>query len=142
MISVEDNVVIRRPLDEVFAFVADAENDPKWRDDHLETVRTSDGPIGPGTTYREVIKFMGRMEARAQIVEYEPRRRVALRLTSGPLRPTLTYSFEPADGGTRLTYRVDLRTSGLFRLMEPLMPGTIRKQWRGNFGNLKRILEG
>lgn len=49
MIDVEESVGIGRPVDVVFAFIADQTNAPQWQDGLLEVRRTSDGPLGVGT---------------------------------------------------------------------------------------------
>jgi uncharacterized protein YndB with AHSA1/START domain len=47
-----NTVVIRRPPREVFRFLADLESIPKWNYAIIETRKTSQGPVGVGTTYR------------------------------------------------------------------------------------------
>jgi hypothetical protein len=44
-------VVIDRPIEEVFDFLADGENDPKFSPRVLEIKKTTDGPPGVGTVY-------------------------------------------------------------------------------------------
>ena len=45
-------VAINRPIAQVFAFVANAETAPQWREDVVDVRRTTAGPIGVGTTYQ------------------------------------------------------------------------------------------
>jgi uncharacterized protein YndB with AHSA1/START domain len=142
MVSVEQSMVISRPVRDVFDFVADPLNNPKWRDDHISTQRTSDSPAGPGATYREIVRFVGQQEFASQIVDYEPNQRTTIQFISGPLRPRVSYTFEPLAEGTRLISRVDVQPTGLFKLMTPMMSNMIRKQWQRNFVNLRRVLEG
>jgi len=52
MVEFEECVVINRPAKEVFAFISNLENDPPWTK-AAEARRTSDGPIGVGTTFRQ-----------------------------------------------------------------------------------------
>lgn len=51
MISFENRVTIHRPLEEVFAFVADFENVPKWNYYVQEVSKLSEGPVGVGTAF-------------------------------------------------------------------------------------------
>jgi uncharacterized protein YndB with AHSA1/START domain len=63
LIKVEVSTTIDRPVEEVFRFVEDETNIPKWDNDLLKATKTSDGPIGPGTTFHLDIKpFMGATE--------------------------------------------------------------------------------
>lgn len=50
----EESIVIRRPLDTVFSFVADTTNDPRWHTTVVEGQRTSAGPVGLGTTFEGI----------------------------------------------------------------------------------------
>jgi hypothetical protein len=59
----------------------------------------------------------------------------------GPMKPMLTYLFEPADGGTTFTRGVQLEVSGMMRLMQPIMRMMMPKSNAGFVANLKRVLE-
>jgi Polyketide cyclase / dehydrase and lipid transport len=142
MIDTSDSITINRPVDEMFAYVADTANDPAWHTDILEARKTSDGPIGTGTTWRQRIKpFMGVSEATAEVVAFEPHRKEVLRGVAGPMQATLTYLFVPADGGTTFTRRIQIEMSGLMGLMLPLMRPMVGKSNAGFVANLKRVLE-
>ena len=71
MPSAQHQVTIRRPLYEVFAFVADTENDPRWRPGVAEIERISGE--GAGAKYRQLIKGPGgrTIPADFEIVEFE-----------------------------------------------------------------------
>lgn len=56
MIEFETMIRINRPIAEVFAFLSDFENIPKWNYYVLEVRKLSHGPIGIGTTYHQVRK--------------------------------------------------------------------------------------
>ena len=86
--------------------------------------------------------MLGRRRFSFEVTGYEPNRRLELRATSGPVRPTVTYRLEPAGRGTRLTARIDVRTRGVFRLLEPLMPGGVKKRNSQDLPRLKQLLEG
>lgn len=76
-----------------------------------------------------------------QVVEYEPNESEIIQVTAGPgIRPTQTFLFESTRMGTRLNFRVDVQTQGLFRLMAPVLPRMIRKKWAGYLVNLKSVL--
>jgi uncharacterized membrane protein len=60
MVQFENSITIDRPVDEVFAYVADVANDPAWHTDVVEGRKVSDGPIGIGSRLQIRIKpFMG-----------------------------------------------------------------------------------
>jgi uncharacterized protein YndB with AHSA1/START domain len=142
MIRAELTAVIDRPIEDVFAFVGDQTNTPRWQSGLLEVRRTSDGPIGVGTTHTLVRTFMRRrMEADNEYVAYEPNKRIAFRTTSGPVRLEASYLFEPAAAGTRLTSRIEMDASGLVSLAEPLIAAGLKREMKAAFRVLKGLLE-
>jgi len=82
MAGLQQSVVIDRPPAEVFTFVSDLENDPPWSG-AAELRRTSPGPLGVGTTFRQRDRILGRpLELSMEVVGYQPNHQIALRATS------------------------------------------------------------
>lgn len=142
MIDVEESVEIGRPVDVVFAFIADQTNAPQWQDGLLEVRRTSDGPLGVGTKHVAVRNFMGRrLELTNEYVRYEPGHEVAFTGATGPGRFDVTYRTEPVTGGTRVSCRMHMQQWGLFKLADPLVAKSLRRDFVSNFRKLKEQLE-
>ncbi len=142
MIDVEVTTTIERPVGQVFAFVQDENNIPKWDPDLLKVAKTSQGPIGKGSTFHLDIKpFMGETQGSGEVVAYEPDRRIELQFVMGKLKPHVFHLFEPAGSGTRFTRRVVMQPSGFMRLMTPLMRSMMRKKNVQYLATLKRLLE-
>ena len=144
MIDVTVATTVERPVDEVFAFVADMENEPRWHTDILGAERLTEGDVREGTNYR--VQFrpqpMSPPEATVEIVKFEPGRRIVSRSDMGNMKPELTHVFEEANGGTRVTRRIQIETSGLMTLMSPVMKVMVRRRNVQFLDNLKRLLEG
>jgi hypothetical protein len=51
--------VVDRPIDEVFAFLADGTNDAKFSPRVQEIRKTTDGPVGVGTVFESTVKDAG-----------------------------------------------------------------------------------
>jgi hypothetical protein len=51
--------IIDRPIDQVFNFLADGTNDPKFSPRVQEIRKTTDGPIGVGTVFESSVKDAG-----------------------------------------------------------------------------------
>jgi uncharacterized protein YndB with AHSA1/START domain len=142
MIDVARSITINRPVAEVFAYVSDVSNEPAWHTDVLEARQTSEGPIGIGTTFLILVKpSMGVSEGVTEVIGFDPNRRQVMRGEMGSMRPTITDLFEPADGGTKFTRRIQIEASGLMRLTLPLVRPMTGKIWTGFLANLKRVLE-
>jgi Polyketide cyclase / dehydrase and lipid transport len=58
------SAVIDRPIDVVFAFLADGTNDPKFSPRVQEIRQTTDGPAGVGTLYESKVKDAGMTTSR------------------------------------------------------------------------------
>src|SRR5213080_3642786 len=97
MITTNVTVQIDRPVDEVFAFVTDPANFPRWAGALVkESRRTSPGPIGVGTTFTQANMLMGRrFISEMRVVTYEPPHRFEYETTSGPIRFAGHYTFAP-----------------------------------------------
>jgi carbon monoxide dehydrogenase subunit G len=137
------SVQIARPLDEVFAFVADARNRPLWDDSVESEELTSPEPIGVGSTVRTRLRSMGREYVLTwEIVEHEPPVRQTIESTSGPFPTKLAYQLSARDGGgTVVAFSVTGRPRGMLRLFEPVLARSTQKNLDRGFPRLKRFLE-
>jgi hypothetical protein len=52
MTRVEGEIIIHRPVEEVFDFVADERNEPRYNPRMLDVQLICDAPIGVGTRFR------------------------------------------------------------------------------------------
>src|SRR5438094_795544 len=59
MFTIRQSVTIAKPVDQVFAFLANSGNIPRWRPDVVE-VRSGDVPLKVGSEFSEIINFGGR----------------------------------------------------------------------------------
>ena len=97
MATFENTVTIRRPIEEVFAFLADFENIPRWNYAIVETHKVSEGPVGVGTSYQQVRSVPSRSEERFEVIAYNPPRQLEIRGQLGPvpLAPLLRLGRHP-----------------------------------------------
>ena len=139
---IERGVVIERSPEEVFAFVADLRNDPRWNSAIDEVRQTSEGPPGVGTTFQTAAHFLGRrFETPEEVTEYEPDRKLGTEVTSGPLRFTGSRVVEGVAGGTRLTLTAEGRSDGFFGIAEPLFARLAARRLETELAKLKNLLE-
>jgi len=143
MIKVESSVVIGRPVEEVFAFVADPANNAKWQEGLIESRLESPGPMGLGSKITDVRKFIGRkLESQLEVTAFEPGKRVSLKVVKGPLPFEVTQTFEPEAGGTRLGFVAQGEPAGFFKLAEGMVKKQLEDQLTENASRLKKALEG
>ena len=141
MIKIEKSTIVRRPSDEVFAFVADQTNAGRWQSGIVEVRRLTDGPPGVGTRHTFTRTLMGRrMTGENEYVTFDPGKRVAFRTTSGA-GLLASYAVTEMPEGTRLTATIELDTSGIMSVAEPLVARALGRDVVGNLARLKSILE-
>ena len=145
-LDVEIAVEIERPLEEVWAFVSDAERLPEWIGDFEAVVQESDGPVGRGTVFRYTLSE-GRRSATLDVVDWQPRRRWAwdgppLRSRGGGARPR-GFSELTATGRrrTRVVSRYQPELTGTLALMRPALQRWLRRQRAADAQRLKQLLE-
>jgi uncharacterized membrane protein len=135
-------VLIARPLDEVFTFVGDVRNRPRWDDSVDSEELTSPEPIGVGSTVRTRLHSMGReYQYTWEIVQHEPPNRMRVESTSGPFPTTLGFEFDEHNGGTRVNASVTGRPNGIMRLLEPLVARRTQQNLDRGYARLKTLLE-
>ncbi|HEU4975246.1 MAG TPA: SRPBCC family protein [Baekduia sp.] len=111
-----------RPPAATFAYLSDFSTTQEWDPGVVEAQRLGDDPVGHGTEFRVVADFLGRKAALTyRIVEFEPDRAVTLRGENATVVSLDRITFEPSDGGTRVTYDADLALKGPLRIADPLL---------------------
>ncbi|CAG6396460.1 SRPBCC family protein [Streptomyces cocklensis] len=141
----EGTAEIDRPIEEVFAFLADGTNDPRFSPRVQEIAKTTDGPTGVGTVYASTVKDAGMTTRREfRISEFvEP---VTIRWTELS-RNTVTskeggYDLERLPGGgTRVTVFNVLEGHGAGKLLVGLALLAARRDADAFAGRIKAAVE-
>jgi uncharacterized protein YndB with AHSA1/START domain len=136
-----NTVKIDRPVEQVFSFLADLENVPRWNYAIEETRKATPGPVGVGTEYRQVRSLPRRSEERLEVTELEPDRRLVVAGTLGPFPATVSYELDASGGGTRVVNEVRLEMRGPIRLVGGIAAARVKDAVARNLGELKRLLE-
>ena len=143
MASIQGDIVIGRPVSEVFDFVADERNEPKYNPRMLHVEKVTDGAIGTGTQFRATMKSSGRpLSMLLHTTEYERPTRLANKtsMSSAEIRGVLT--FEPVVcRSTRLRWSWDIQPRGALKFLSPVIGLMGKRQEAANWASLKRYLE-
>jgi len=143
MVRIEGQIVINRPVEEVFDFVADERNEPRYNPRMRRAEQLSDGPIGIGTRFRaETVSMSRTVEMVIECTGYERPRRLAAstHMSSMDLHGALT--FDPVPEGTRMRWSWDLEPRGVLELISPLVVRMGRRQEQTIWAGLKNLMEG
>ena len=142
MIKVELEVIINRPIEEVFTFISNVENDSQWSTGAVETKFTSKGPIRKGSTFKEATMFLGRkIEMTGEYTEYIPNKKFVCKSISGPFPAEGSYTFKEVDRATKVTVSMEVEPRGFFKVAEPLLVRMFKRQSETELANLKDLLE-
>jgi uncharacterized membrane protein len=140
-IDVVAEVHVKRPRDEVAAYMSDPANDPEWIGGLREAHLVGDGPLGEGSRVARVASFMGRkVEYVNEITALEPGRMLDMRSVKAPFPMHITYTFQDRDGGTLVRNHVR-GGGGLFSLGSPLFAPMVRRNVQKDLERLRELLE-
>ena len=143
MIEVSTSIEIERPSDEVFAFVADVPNNPRWQRGQESCTWTTAPPLRVGSTYEQRARFLGKeMRNSFEVVGVDPGQRVKFTSTSGTFPLTITRTVERlSTSSSRFTEQVEGDPRGFFRIGEPLLRQMVKRSIKRDFPRLKALLE-
>lgn len=89
---------IRRPADEVFSFLADAENNPDWQRGMTSCEWITPPPVRVGSTYRQTASFLGRrVVSTFEVREFVPGRLIRFTTIESSFPIDVTRRVEPVD---------------------------------------------
>lgn len=134
-------VMVRRPVHDVFEYWANLENGPEWAAPVVERRKTTPGPVDVGTRFHAIDRFPGRnLEFDVEVVRFEPDRLMAVEI-SPPMNGSWEASFDPTDDGTRVTLRADVSPPGPFKILTPLTRSWMRRAVTKDLETFKQTLE-
>jgi hypothetical protein len=108
---------------DVAAYLCDFSTTQEWDPGVVEAERLDDGPVGIGSRFRLVARFLGRRaELTYEIVRHEPSELVTIRGENATVvsLDTMRFSDTPA-AGTRVEYEAELTLKGPLRALDPLL---------------------
>ncbi|GGL54944.1 SRPBCC family protein [Sporolactobacillus putidus] len=135
-------VSINRPVNEVYDFILNGENNKFWRPSVIEVKKETDESVAVGTKFIQSMKgpFGKKISGDYEITGCETNNNIAFKVVSGPARPSGNYDFNDEGTSTKVTFTLSLTPTGIARLMDPM----INKQMQlevANLSNMKTYLE-
>lgn len=143
-IKEKQNILIKLPIEEIFAYMSNFENLSDWSSVIVNVKRTSDRAVQVGARVRSTIRFLNRwMEMTFEIVECEANRCLTIKSISGISPCLFCYQFEPGeDGGTIVSQEAVIHhMEGVVELTESVVISAVRRQLAYDLQTLKDILE-
>lgn len=135
---------IALPADEVFAFFADATNNPLWQEGMESCSWTSEPPIGVGSTYDQRARFLGReVISTFAVTRFEPGELIAIETIKSTFPISVVRRVETLGPNS---CRVSAEISGgpekgFMKLLERLMAVAARRSIDRDYDRLVQVLE-
>lgn len=141
-LRVSTAVDIARSPHDVFAFISEPENLPRW-DPAIQAVRRREpGPVRTGSVLTVTAEEGGRrVTIDGEVTEFEPDRLFGLAATFSGVPLRLRWRVEPDGAGTRLTTEGEAELSGVLALAGGYIGGVVTDRLKVAHQNLKRVLE-
>src|SRR5213593_4962034 len=133
---------IERRVEDVYAYFLDLDRTVAPTDHMVRSVvKTPEGPVAAGTTFRIRQRSLGRVrDQTVHVLAVDPNRRIDFEAQFGPVRPRFTLAFEPTAAGTRITFRGDSRPIGPLKLIPSLADWIGERNWKRRLRLAKGVL--
>jgi carbon monoxide dehydrogenase subunit G len=142
MIRVEKEVLVDRPAEEVFDFLADVRNEERWNPNviAIEIESESDGPLSVGGIFEGVYRRGGRM--RFELVEAVRPSRLVFRGGGRQMALVATLEMERVGSATCVLMKAEMEPRGPLKLLAPLMRKPIERQYKQVSESFRQVVEG
>jgi len=147
MIDFEISFRVAKSADLVFDLIADVSRYDQWVPQRsnffIENKLTSDGPIGPGTTYVDRLRYGGR--SMGEITQYKRPSNLRFHQQTFFGLPVFSadieYFFKAQNNFTEVTHHFAAKGRGLFKIAEPVLSAVIRREREKTCEAIKQAIE-
>lgn len=140
MAKIEGQILIGRPAEEVFDFVADSRNEPSFNPAMAGVELLTPLPIGLGTRFRARMGRAG-MQMLVELTDFDRPHRLGSRTTSSMMETSGALTFAADGDGTVMRWDWQVRPKGWVRMLGPLFGPLGGRMERRIWTRLKRCLE-
>jgi len=140
-VNFDTAIRIKRPVEQVFDYVSDPGNFPRWNS-AVQAMTATSGKGERGSTYLMQRDLpAGRASNDLEVIERERPTRFTIRTTSGPTPFLYRYRFDTEADATLVELAADVELSGLAGALGPVTSRVVKRGVDANFATLKQILE-
>jgi uncharacterized protein YndB with AHSA1/START domain len=138
---VQGDIVINRPIDEVFDFAADERNEPKYNPQMTLAEKVTPGPIGLGTKFHAVMTGARAADMTIEYTEFDRPRRLGSTTHMSAMDINGTLLFESQGQSTKMKWLWDIEPRGFIKLLGPIVRRIGERQELANWTGLKKVME-
>jgi uncharacterized protein YndB with AHSA1/START domain len=142
MIAFETSTRIKRPVEDVFAYVSEPRNFPDWNTAVQAVRKTSGSESGAGSTYlMERDLPTGRAVNELEVVAIERPRKLVIKAIAGPTPFLYRYRFSAENDEAVIELEAEVELPRAAALLPQLARRAVKQGVDANFATLKQILE-
>lgn len=142
MIEYKSDVIVNRPVQDVFALIKNVNRFDEWTE--MNGTRLVSGEkLHVGSQIETTIKFGPMNQTMTfEVIGYEENRRVAFKtISKGLVAWDAEYLFMPEGDSTKVISSGQLKLNGLLKISEPLLAGEIQSGEAKELVKYKEIIE-
>lgn len=143
MIKIKDSITINKPLEKVFAFVANMENLPQWQSEVVKSKIITPGPTRVGTKFTEEVKVgRSKLPTMCEVNEFVANKRIGFVASSSAIGYQGLFSVEKSgQSSTAVNLTATASLKGFYKLLSPIFSAEAKKGARKELQQLKKVLE-
>jgi uncharacterized protein YndB with AHSA1/START domain len=138
---VQGEIVIERPIDEVFDFVADERNEPRYNPQMTVAEMVTQGPIGVGSKFHCVMTGARAADMTIEVTEFDRPRRLGSTTHLSNMDINGTLLFEPQGRSTKMKWLWNIEPRGFLKLLGPMVRRMGERQELAIWTGLKKVME-
>jgi uncharacterized membrane protein len=143
-VELHADIEIVRPAAEVFAYISNFENNPKWQGGMRSAAFRTAPPLRVGSEYDQTASFLGRpVDTRFRVTALQPGASITIESIESTFPIKVTRRVEPVgEGRSRVSAHIEGSPGGLMRLASPLVRRIAQRSVTSDYRRLKALLEG
>lgn len=142
MFNLSINTRIEVPVERVFDYMCNPENDFRWQYGTLATATITNRHNKKGIYFRSIGHLLGRRNLGTyQVIESIANRKYRFKSLSGPLHFHTAYTFDVDGDCTKVNIYIRIGVVNFFRMNERILERRTKRQLRENMTMLKSLLE-
>jgi uncharacterized protein YndB with AHSA1/START domain len=138
---VQGDIVINRPIDEVFDFVADERNEPKYNPQMTLAEMVTQGPIGVGSKFHCVMTGARAADMTIEYTEFDRPRQLRSTTHISNMDINGTLLSEPQGQSTKMKWLWNIEPRGFLKLLGPIVRRMGEREELTNWTCLKKVME-
>jgi carbon monoxide dehydrogenase subunit G len=142
MITFDLSTLVDRPMLDVFTFLSNPLNLPKWQSMVASIEPVLPDAVGVGSKYRVAAEMLGRkIDGLMEITTFAPPNKFGFTNQAGPMQVTVIVALKPVGTGAKIALHAEGNPGGVFKLAEGVLAGQVKSQMEANLARLKAVLE-